>query len=102
MIDPLARLGGYFSLPGAYLREQKDRAWALIHAIPPDRLLLETDAPDQALPSARARYSLPDRLNHPANLAVVYAAAAETLKVSVEALAGQLAQNIHRLFGGII
>lgn len=101
LIEPLARLGGYFSLPGAFLREQKDRAWALIHAIPPDRLLLETDAPDQALPSARVRYSLPSRLNHPANLAVVYEAAAETLKLPVEALAVQLAHNVHRLFGGM-
>lgn len=101
MIAPLADLGAYFSIPGYHLRPQKDRAWRLLEAIPPQRLLLETDAPDQGLPPDRIAHPLPGGLNHPANLRVVYDAAAQTLGLAPEVLALRLEANFNRLFGDL-
>ncbi|HMP82585.1 MAG TPA: TatD family hydrolase, partial [Verrucomicrobiota bacterium] len=50
MIEPLAKLGAYFSFPGYYLHERKQRQRESFKHVPPDRLLVETDAPDQSLP----------------------------------------------------
>ena len=67
--------------------------------MPPDRLLIETDAPDQALPEDRVTHPLGQRLNHPANIAAVYEAAAEALGQAPESLAEQAEENFLRFFG---
>jgi len=105
MIPALARLGTYFSFPGYFLHERKGRQRTAFKQVPPDRLLLETDAPDQLLPAERNRFPLADPggkpLNHPANLAAVYAGLAEFLGEPVEALAASVEENFQRLFGGL-
>jgi TatD DNase family protein len=70
-----------------------------------ERLLIETDAPDQSLPEARNRFPLAEAatgkpLNHPANLGAVYEFAAELRGVPLETLALQVEANFLRLFGG--
>ena len=72
--------------------------------MPPDRLLIETDAPDQLLPSERIQYPLTDpatgkAINHPANLGAVYRFVAELLDEPLEELAERVEQNYQRLFG---
>jgi TatD DNase family protein len=72
--------------------------------VPPDRLLLETDAPYQRLPEARTRHSLTDPssgepINHPANLAAVYEFAAGLLNEPVAELTVRVEANFRRLFG---
>lgn len=99
MVERFAALGAFFSIPGYYLHPRKDRAWRLLEVIPPDRLLLETDAPDQAFPGDRVRYPLPGGLNHPANLPVLADAVAAFLGTTREALDHQLADNHQALFG---
>jgi len=104
MIEPLARLGAYFSLPGYFAHERKSRQREAFRQVPLDRLLIETDAPDQPLPSDRVKYPLPlsadgKPLNHPANLGAVYRFAAELLGEPVEKLAARVEQNFLRLFG---
>lgn len=104
MVRPLADLGAYFSLPGAFAREGKSRQRAVFQAVPADRFLIETDAPDQALPRARDRYRLRDAatgrpLNHAANLAAVHEFAAELRGERPESLAARIAGNFRRLFG---
>ena len=47
MILPLAKLGAHFSFPGYFLHERKLRQREAFRQVPPDRLLIETDAPDQ-------------------------------------------------------
>jgi TatD DNase family protein len=105
MVKPLSDLGAYFSLPGFYAHERKEKQRATFRAVPLDRLLLETDAPDQPLPRGRSLYSVPGnesaaQLNHPANLRAVYEFAAELYAMSLEDLAGKMEANFHRLFGG--
>ena len=122
MVRPLADLGAYFSLPGFYAHERKTRQRETFQQVPAERLLIETDAPDQKLPElpkaegeargAEARdffgdamiYPLTDpasgqALNHPANLAAVYAFAAELRGVTGETLSAQVERNFLRLFG---
>lgn len=106
MITPLVRLGAYFSFPGHHLHERKLRQREAFKMVPPDRLLVETDAPDQSLPDNLNRHPLTDiksgsSLNHPANLAAVYEGLANTLGQSVESLAALVDENFHRVFGGV-
>ena len=104
MIPALSSLGAYFSLPGYYANERKARQREAFKSVPADRLLLETDAPDQPLPPERVRYSLPEdengkAVNDPANLVAVYEFAADLFSESVDALAERIEQNFERLFG---
>lgn len=105
MIEPLAELGAYFSLPGYYAHERKTRQREAFRHVPPERLLIETDAPDQPLPPERVKYPLADPagrpLNHPANLGAVYGFAAELLGEPMEALAKRVEENFQRIFGGL-
>lgn len=119
MVQPFADLGAYFSFPGYYAHERKARQRETFRHIPADRLLIETDAPDQCLPrsqNSEARiqklfgdatvFDLTDErtgqaINHPANLAAVYHFAAELRGEPVETLTAQVEQNFLRLFGGL-
>jgi TatD DNase family protein len=107
LIAPLAELGAYFSLPGYFAHERKSRQREAFSQVPADRLLIETDAPDQLLPPERVQYPLTDPasgkpINHPANLLAVYRFAAELRDQPLEALARTVAENFQRLFGGLV
>jgi TatD DNase family protein len=103
MIEPLARLGAYFSLPGYFAHERKQRQRDTFKHVPADRLLIETDAPDQQLPDRLNQHPLLDSwtgrpVNHPATLAAVYRFAAELLEEPPESLAARVENNFRRLF----
>ncbi len=106
MLNQLAELGAYFSLPGYFAHDRKARQRQTFRRVPLDRLLLETDAPDQSLPPERVRYPLPDTkdgkpVNHPANLRAVYEFAAELFQQELPALAAQVESNFKNVFGGL-
>ncbi len=106
MIEPLVELGAYFSLPGYFAHERKAPQREAFMHVPSDRLLIETDAPSQALPEDRVEFPLPDAadgrpVNHPANLGAVYRFAAELLGIRLEALMHQVETNFNRIFGGV-
>ena len=102
MIPALARLGARFSFPGYYLHPRKARQREAFRHVPPDRLLLETDAPDQPLPADQIRFPLTDAqgqpLNHPANLVAVYEGLAEFLGEPLAPFAARIAENFQTLF----
>lgn len=103
MVPVFAKLGGYFSFPGYFLQERKARQRDVFRHVPAERLLVETDAPDQLPPDAFQRHPLKSPggrpLNHPANLAAIYSGLATFLAIPVEELSDQVAQNFQRLFG---
>jgi TatD DNase family protein len=103
MVQGLARLGAYFSFPGYFLHERKQRQRETFRHVPPDRLLIETDAPDQLLPADKNLHPLAGtggkELNHPANLPAVYAGLAEFLGDKMEPLVARVEENFQRVFG---
>ncbi|MEN9575578.1 MAG: hypothetical protein RL514_3433 [Verrucomicrobiota bacterium] len=104
LVVPLARLGAHFSFPGYFMHERKARQCDTFKRVPADRLLVETDAPDQLLPDAANAHPLTDAhtgqpLNHPANLPTVYQFLADLRAVPLATLAAQVEENFHRLFG---
>ena len=104
MVAPLAKLGAYFSFPGYFMHERKIRQREAFAVVPLDRLLIETDAPDQLLPESANQFPLHDAdgkiLNHPANLRAIYEFVARERGLTLEALAAQVEENFSRLFDG--
>jgi TatD DNase family protein len=106
MVPALARLGAYFSFSGYFAHERKGRQRETFRHIPLDRLLLETDAPDQLPPAALISHPLAEAptgkpLNHPANLPAIYRFLADFLGESEACLVARVAENFHRLFAGL-
>lgn len=103
MIEIFARLDARFSLPGYFAHERKHRQRETFRHVPRDRLLIETDAPDQPLPPELVRFPLAgpepsNPLNHPANLPAVYAFAADLLELPLADLADIVEANFTRFF----
>lgn len=103
LIPVLARRGAYFSFAGSITDPANRRGRAAVAAVPPDRLLVETDAPDlpAALPPDAFALGLHDRrpLSEPAHLAHVLRAVAELRGHSPAELAALTAHNATTLFG---
>jgi TatD DNase family protein len=102
MIPQLAKLGAYFSFPGYFAHERKLRQRETFLHVPADRLLIETDAPDQLVPRELNKFPLPKyeekEINHPANLHSIYDFAADFLNTPTERLADVVEKNFQRLF----
>jgi TatD DNase family protein len=102
MVAPFVRLGAYFSFPGYFAHERKTARREAFQQVPADRLLLETDAPDQPLPDELLMHELTDAsgrpIHHPANLAAIYRYVAAMFGEPMESLAARMEENFHRLF----
>ena len=102
MVAVLAALGAYFSFPGYFMHERKARQREAFAAVPLDRLLIETDAPDQLLPDETNRFPLQDAkgraINHPANLAAIYEFMAREREMPLGEFAKRIGENFRRLF----
>jgi len=105
MVPALVELGAYFSFPGYFVHERKLKQREAFRKVPPDRLLIETDAPDQLLPDNLSNYSITDSngkaLNHPANLTAVYRFVAKFLGMPLEELGQEVEKNFLRVFGSV-
>jgi len=92
-VAPFARLGLHFAFAGPVTYERARKPLLAARAVPPERLLLETDAPDQTPRPHRGRCE-------PAFLAGVAAAVAAALGrtvAEVDALTGENARRLFRL-----
>ena len=103
MIRGFAERGAYFSFNGAFLDERQARHRNTFKLIPPERLLVETDAPAMLLPQPWRTYKLPPAptgqpVNHPGNIEAAYAGLASLLGLTVADLAVQTETNFLRLF----
>ena len=105
MIPALAKLGAYFSFSGYFLNERKLKQRGVFKQVPSNRLLIETDAPDQHLPDNKNHFPLVGAdekpLNHPANLVSVYSSLAELFGEKAESLVARVEENFLRVFGGL-
>lgn len=102
MIESFARLGARFSFSPYFLHPHKAAAREVFSAIPLDRILLETDAPDMAPPPDRNPHPLSAAghdLNHPANIEVAYQGLAEVRGLEVSELAQAAAETFQQFFG---
>lgn len=106
MVKPLTDLGAYFSFSGKVLDEAHERARKSIHAVPLDRLLIETDAPNMLPPAAYCveiiKTSHGKDHNHPANLPAILSGVAEMLNIPSETLRERLWVNARQFFGQML
>lgn len=108
MVPEFAKLGAYFSFSGFLMAMKESKAKKMLKAVPRDRILLETDAPD-ALPklnnldsifSVEEEDSVSNKeiLNHPANIHFVLSYVASLLDLSKEEVADVSYRNAVGLF----
>jgi len=102
LVRQLAPLGARFSFSGHFLHPRKAAVLDAFRAVPPDRLLIETDAPDMLPPTGHIRIPLttPDGtpLNHPANLPAITSALATHLETSDTGLIRRTTNNAKLFF----
>ena len=96
MAEQCLDLGLYVSFAGAvtYTNKKFDSLRAAAAAIPPDRLLIETDSPYLVPHPLRGK----QKRNEPANLALTLQSLAELRGCTPEDLSAQTAANARRLF----
>jgi len=100
LIKPLLELGAYFSYSGSITRPGNRKGVETVKAVPLDRLLIETDAPDIP-PFISDRDHPADTgpiLNEPANLVHVLRRVAELRGMTEQELALHTWENACRLF----
>lgn len=106
LIEPLTGMGAYFSFSGKVLYTNYERARKSLLAVPPDRLLIETDAPCMLPPEqyrvGTIRASDGGEYNLPVNLPSILGGIAELLGESPESLSERLWQNSQRFFEKIL
>jgi TatD DNase family protein len=107
MVEKFVAFGSYFSFSGYFLNRGKEEKVDTFRAIPQDRLLVETDAPDMPLPAERNMFPLPKTAdfgspNHPANIRPIVHGLAEIRGTSEDELLLRLDRNFHRLFENVI
>ncbi len=102
MLSGFIERGAYFSFSPYFLHERKSAQREVFRQIPPERLLVETDAPDLRPPDQRNAHPLTDAtgqpINHPANIAVSYAGLGEVRSSVAGTLEAIIAENFARLF----
>ncbi len=107
LVKPFADLGGYFSCSGAALHPKREKLLKLFAFIPEDRLLIESDAPDQLPPPTADLSNLTDtangdRLTHPLSIVTTYTRLAMERGVTLNELTESVERNFHRLFGRFV
>ena len=87
-VRQFADLGAYFSFHAGQLDDKAKKAPAALRAVPTERLLIETDAPD----------TLEGEIDYESFLRAGYAKAADLRGENLELLTAQIADNFQRYF----
>eukprot|EP00440_Ansanella_granifera_P003837 gb/GFBE01004165.1/.p1 GENE.gb/GFBE01004165.1/~~gb/GFBE01004165.1/.p1 ORF type:complete len:186 (+),score=41.51 gb/GFBE01004165.1/:1-558(+) len=101
MVQPFAKLNCFFSFSGSFLHIPKHAV--ALRAVPLERLLLETDSPDQ-LPKQllenkeSVRFDDAGPLNEPGVLPLILDGAARAREADLEELAAATSANARRVF----
>lgn len=100
----LLKRGAHFSFNGHHCHPRFADRRAIFASLPPDRLLVETDAPAMIPPLTCTVDTLPPRpdgtaVNHPVNLLGAYRALSELRKVDLAGWCDQIETNHLRFFG---
>lgn len=99
LVQPLAALNAFFSFSGTITHTRNRRSPAAARVVPPDRLLVETDAPDLPPETLPAPDGGGAPVNEPANLPLVVAALARARGTDPAATADLTWANSLRIFG---
>jgi TatD DNase family protein len=99
LVKRLADLGAWFSFSGYFLQTRKAKVLEAYRAVPRERLLVETDAPDMLPPEEFRVEVLPEKVNHPANLVRIVEGLAEALGMEAGELGRLTEANARRFFG---
>jgi TatD DNase family protein len=67
----LMKKGAWFSFSGYFLEPRKSKVLEMFCQLDPNRILIETDAPDMLPPENMIQFPLQDSINHPANLITI-------------------------------
>ncbi|EEF62178.1 TatD family hydrolase [Pedosphaera parvula] len=107
MIQPLAKLGAYFSISGHFAQERKGRQQEVFRQVPRDRLLIETDAPDMLPPEKYTDFPITGEssgkaVNNPANIGAIYRFVAELVDEQADVLRQRTEENFRKLFGRLL
>lgn len=97
MVPGFVKHGAWFSISGYFLKPEKAAKLNVFDAVPSDRLLLETDAPDMALPEPLDLYPEFGN-NHPGNLEVVYQEIAKRRQIPPGKLVKSIKTNFDHWF----
>ena len=89
----LTQLGAYFSISGYFFHKRKAPQLEVFKNLPPDRILIETDAPDMIPPAQMIDFPF-EALNHPANLTRIHQGLLDELQLTQK----QLLKNTKAFF----
>ncbi len=105
-IEALVGKGVYFCFPGTMLLDKSRRLERLLKLIPLDRLLVSTDSPQCAPPTAYGPYQRilehGKTVNEPANLPHLLPGVARAMQIEPDRLASAINHNSLCLFGPLI
>ena len=93
----LLRFNAYFSFSGSVLFENRKKLQAVLAALPADKILAETDAPDM-LPPEKFRVAPNDLRNVPSNLTSIIQGLAEIRKTDTATFRSLLDRNARRFY----
>jgi len=101
ILKQLLNLGAYVSFAGSVCNPNARRVRAAAAAVPPDRLLIETDTPDILPPGGQPVSAVPHDppLNQPANLPLVAQAVAHIRGLDVAEAGVVVERNARRVYG---
>jgi len=95
----LLPMGAYFSFSGYFLQPRKAALLETYLQLPPERVLMETDAPDMLPPEEFITHPLPHEMNHPANLPAIVAGFAARAGLPVEEVARRSSLAFEAFYG---